>query len=147
MSEDKRSYTARPLSSLVPQIARPVFQKKSPASAQLLSDWAEIVGPELAAVSYAKRFSAGALTIACTGIVALELQHQAEMLRSRINGALGRVLVERVKFVQEAARTARVVRPARRARAGVVKITGDLPEGPLREALERLGAAITEEGR
>ncbi len=147
MSEDKRSYTARPLSSLVPQIARPVFQKKSPASAQLLSDWAEIVGPELAAVSYAKRFSAGTLTIACTGIVALELQHQAEMLRSRINGALGRVLVERVKFVQEAARTARVVRPARRARAGVVKITGDLPEGPLREALERLGAAITEEGR
>ena len=56
--DDKRSYGMRSVAALVPKIARPVFQKRSPASAQLLADWDEIVGPELASVTYAKRFAA-----------------------------------------------------------------------------------------
>ena len=140
--DDKRSYGMRPLAALVPQIARPVFQKRSPASAQLLADWDEIVGPELAAVSYAKRFAAGTLTIACTGVVALELQHRVEPLRQRINSALGRVLVDRIKFVQEAPRTPppAAVKPAVRDRVSLA--TAGLPEGPLRDALEALGTAV-----
>ena len=142
---DKRSYVPRSMASLVPQIARPVFQKRSPASAQLLSDWADIVGPELGAVTYAKRFSAGTLTIACTGVVALELQHRADLLRGRINGALGRLLVDRIKFVQEAPRVALPppVKPAVKQR--VTLATHGIPEGPLRDALEALGAAVLSE--
>jgi len=140
--DGKRSYAMRSAASLVPQIARPVFQKRSPASAQLLADWDEIVGPELAAVSYAKRFAAGTLTIACTGVVALELQHRVEPLRQRINSALGRVLVDRSKFVQEAPRTPppAAVKPAVRDRVSLA--TAGLPEGPLRDALEALGTAV-----
>ena len=140
--DKRRSYGPRSLAALVPQIARPVFQKRSPASAQLLSDWAEIVGPELAAVSYAKRFSAGTLTIACVGVVALELQHRVEMLRGRINGALGRVLVDRIKFVQEAPRVAPAVVAKAAVREKVSLATAGLPEGPLRDALEALGTAV-----
>ena len=143
MSDDKRSYAALPLSALVPQVARPVFAKRSPASAQLLADWEQIVGPELGAATYAKRFSMGNLTIACTGVMALELQHRAEMLRARINGALGRVLVERIKFVQEAPRKTGVARKKRVAAAPPPEV--DLPEGPLRDALMRLGQRLAEE--
>jgi len=132
----------RSVAALVPQIARPVFQKRAPASAQLLADWDEIVGPELAEVSYAKRFSAGTLTIACTGVVALELQHRVELLRGRINGALGRVLVERIKFVQEAPRPSPVAALKPAAEAQFSLAGAGLPEGPLRSALEALGAAI-----
>jgi len=137
----------RSVAALVPRIARPVFQKRSPASAQLLADWDEIVGPELASVTYAKRFAAGTLTIACTGVVALELQHRVELLRGRINGALGRMLVDRIKFVQEAARVspAAVVKPAVRERVSLA--TAGLPEGPLRAALEALGTAVMAKGR
>ena len=140
--DGKRSYAMRSAASLVPRIARPVFLKRSPASAQLLADWDEIVGPELAAVSYAKRFAAGTLTIACTGVVALELQHRVEPLRQRINSALGRVLVDRIKFVQEAPRTPppAAVKPAVRDRVSLA--TAGLPEGPLRDALEALGTAV-----
>jgi len=140
--DDKRSYGMRPLAALVPQIARPVFQKRAPASAQLLADWDEIVGPELAKVSYAKRFAAGTLTIACTGVVALELQHRVELLRARINGALGRVLVDRIKFVQEAPRTEQRAAPRPARQSAVPTIVG-IPEGPLRDALEALGKALS----
>lgn len=140
--DDKRSHGMRSLGVLVPRIARPVFQKRAPASAQLLSDWAEIVGPELAAISYAKRFSAGTLTIGCTGVVALELQHRAELLRQRINGALGRVLVDRIKFVQESPPASPpAVLPAT-VGARVSLATTGLAPGPLRDALEALGKAV-----
>jgi len=139
---DKRSYGMRSVSALVPKIARPVFQKRAPASAQLLADWDSIVGPELAAVSYAKRFAAGTLTIACTGVVALELQHRADLLRARINGALGRTLVERLRFAQEAPRAAATA-PVRIAAKEPLSLAGSgLPSGPLRDALEALGTTM-----
>jgi len=140
--DDKRSYGMRSVAALVPQIARPVFQKRAPASAQLLADWDEIAGPELAAVSYAKRFAAGTLTIACTGVVALELQHRVELLRGRINGALGRVLVDRIKFVQEAPRTLPLATSTPMVQNRVSLAGAGLPDGPLRDALESLGTAV-----
>jgi len=87
-----------PLSALVPKLTRPAFRKRSPAGAQLLADWAQIVGPALAAVTSPLRLSAGTLTLACSGPVAMELQHLAPQLVSRINAQLGRPVVERLRF-------------------------------------------------
>jgi len=141
--DDKRSYGMRSVAALVPKIARPVFQKRSPASAQLIADWDQLVGPELAEVSYAKRFAAGTLTIACTGVVALELQHRADMMIARINGGLGRALVDRIKFVQEQPKAPPPV--VKRSHRGVVMLQiADFPPGPLRDALEALGDIIRE---
>ena len=86
------------LGSLIPRLTRPVFRKRSPAGAQLMADWPDVVGPALAAVTQPLRLSAGTLTLGCAGPVAMELQHLAPELIGRINAHLGRVVVERLRL-------------------------------------------------
>ena len=136
-------YGPRPIGALVPGVTRPAFRKQSPAAAQLLADWAIIVGPGLAGLAEPKRFQAGTLTIGCSGPVALELQHSTGVLIERINTHLGRPLVQRLRFVQQAVAAAAAV-AARRPRSAPVPIEG-LPEGPLRDALGALGAAVADD--
>ena len=102
-SGDQRFFGGpRALGALLPRLTRPVFRRKSPAGAQIMADWAEIIGPALAAVTAPRRHSGTTLTIACAGPVAMELTHLAPQIISRINGALGRQAVAQLKFVQEA---------------------------------------------
>lgn len=136
-------YGPRPIGALVPGVTRPAFRKQSPAAAQLLADWMIIVGPGLAGLAEPKRFQAGTLTVGCTGPVALELQHCAGPLIERINTHLGRPLVQRLRFVQQAA-SAPAPAPPRRLRPAPVLIEG-LPDGPLRDALAALGAAVADD--
>jgi len=125
-------YGPQPLGALIPRLTKPAFRRKSPGAAMLLADWAQVVGPELAATTTPRRFAAGTLTIACAGPVAMELQHLAPQLLGRINGHLGQLLVERLRFVQaDQARPSPPPRPPAPA----------LPE-PVAEAL----AAVADEG-
>ncbi len=132
----------RTLASLLPAITRPAFRSRAPAATQLMSDWAALVGPAIAAVATPRRFSGGTLTLAVGGPAAMELQHQATELIARINTALGSRLVERLRFVQDGvpdhlpvAARAPVPAPA------PVPVEG-LPDGPLHDALARLGGRI-----
>jgi hypothetical protein len=136
----------RPLGALVPRLARPVFRRRSPAAAQIMADWPEIVGPALAAVAEPERLSAGTLTLACAGPVAMELQHLAPELIARINGAVGQGAVLRLRFRQAAppARPAPPRRPPPEP-AAVPPIGGFGDEG-LRAALERLAARVYRRG-
>lgn len=136
-----------PLGSLIPTVTRPAFRKRSPVGAQLLADWAQIVGPALAGVTSPLRLTSGTLTLACAGPVAMELQHLGPELIGRINGQLGRAVVERLRFVQQApAGAPRAVAPppARPARIPdeVQDRLAGLPEGELREALEKLAQGV-----
>jgi hypothetical protein len=136
-----------PLSSLVPAITRPAFRKRSPAGVQVLTDWATIVGPALAAVTSPLRLTSGTLTLACAGPVAMELQHLAPELIGRINAQLGKVVVERLRFVQQAPAGGPAPRAAAPPPAGplpesVTNRLSDLPEGELRQALEKLASRV-----
>lgn len=136
--------------ALVPQLTRPVFRKRAPASAQLLSDWDMIVGPEIAAITTPRRLSGSALTLACIGPVALELQHRAGPLMERINAHLGRVVVERLRFVQEAPALPPLAIPPPahpEPSAPAAAIVVDVPEGPLRDALTALGQSVHQAAR
>ncbi|WP_270938918.1 DUF721 domain-containing protein [Falsiroseomonas oryzae] len=139
-----------PLGALIPGVTRPAFRKRSPGGAQVLADWAQIVGPALAAVTSPLRLSAGTLTLACAGPVAMELQHLAPELIGRINGHLGRVTVERLRFVQQAAGGARPsvapARPDAPVPTGVRARLEALPEGDLRQALENLARGVYRKG-
>lgn len=136
----------RPLGALVPALTRPAFKRKSPAGAQIMADWPELVGPALAAVTQPLRLASGTLTLACAGPVAMELQHLAPQLAGRINAALGRMAVERFRFVQQAPATAtprrkpptQPVRLPERVESALESV--DSPG--LREALERLGRGV-----
>jgi hypothetical protein len=138
-NQERRSFTALGLAELLPKLTRAAYKKRSPAGALLMSDWAAIVGQRLADETQPKRMSGTTLTIACSGPMAMELQHLSGTLIERINVHAGRKLVERLRFVQEpvAARTPFVPR----MRVASVPIP-DLPPGDLNDALARLRAAM-----
>jgi len=137
-------YGPQPLGALIPRLTRPAFRKKSPGGAQLLADWAEIVGPALSAVTVPRRFASGTLTIACAGPVAMELQHLAPQLIGRINGHLGQVLVRQLRFVQQAAErpAAPLPRPEVPLPPRVAETIEAIPDEGLRAALAKLGRGV-----
>jgi hypothetical protein len=145
---DRHIYGPRPVGALVPALVRPAFRKRAPATAQVLADWEAIVGPALAAVTTPRKLFSGTLAIACSGPVAMELQHLSEPLMARINGHLGRVAVTRLRFIQDVPPPLPAVAPVRpQAREAARRAVASLPEGPLRDALEALGRAVlTERG-
>jgi hypothetical protein len=151
MRDSKQSrhvYGPRPLGALLPPLTRPAFRKRSPAGAMLMADWATVVGPQLAAVTAPRRLSAGTLTLACAGPVALELAHLAPQLIGRINGQLGRVAVERLRFVQQPgggpATPRRTATPAVLP-ATVAAAVAAIPGEELRAALAKLARGVYRE--
>lgn len=140
----------RPVGALVPALTRPAFRRKSPAGAQIMADWPALVGPAIAAVTQPLRLASGTLTLACSGPVAMEMQHLAPQLAARINAALGRVAVERFRFVQRAPAGAVVRgRPGSRPEPLPERVESALagvacPE--LRAALARLARGVYRNG-
>ena len=138
---DKRHvWGPRAVGSLVPGLTRAAFRKRSPAGAQLMADWDAIVGPALAATTTPRRLNGATLTVACSGPVAMELQHMAGALMSRINAHLGRVAVERLRFVQDAP-AAVPDAPVPDLPHSPIELPG-VPDGPVRDALQALGQAV-----
>ncbi|GBR16173.1 DUF721 domain-containing protein [Asaia spathodeae] len=150
---ERRAMTGRALGSILPQVTKPAFSKRAAPAIRLILDWAEIVGPALAAQTEPRRVSAGTLTIACTGPVALELQHLAPQLIERINthcGPLrsgrdlrfddGSILVRKLRILQDPS-IVRPVTPAARPMPQPVSIP-DMKEGDLKAVLARLGGHI-----
>ena len=139
---DKRHvWGPRAVGALLPALTRPAFRGRSAASAQLLSDWATVVGPALAAVTQPRRLTGTTLTLACSGPIALELQHMSGELIARINGHLGRTAVERLRFVQQMLPGLAAVPAPAQAGPPPPPVAG-LPPGKLNEALARLGQAV-----
>ena len=143
---DRRAFGPRALASLIPPITRPTYARQPPATAQVIADWALIVGPALAAQTSPRRLAAGTLTVACPGPAAIELQHSSNRLIERINQHVGHALVQRLRIVQDAIGAPpplpvpSPIRPEQRA--AVESSLADMPAGPLREALTALGLVV-----
>ena len=110
-----------------------------------------MVGPALAAVTVPRRLTRGTLTLACSGPVALELAHLAPQLIARINAHCGRVVVQRLSFVQKppapgATGTIGGVRAPGAAPAPVpprvAQALGRVAGAELRSALEKLAQGV-----
>jgi hypothetical protein len=84
------------------------------------------------------------LAIGCSGPVAMELAHLSDALLGRINGHLGQVVVQRLRFVQSLRPPTPVAAalPRRPAVAAARQAVAGLAEGELRDALERLGRVV-----
>ena len=140
-----RARRLRSLGVLMPGVTRPAFRRQSPAAVQVMLDWPDIVGPELARATVPRRLSAGTLTVACVGPVAMELQHQAPVVIARINGVCGAGVVSRLKMLQDI--TLRPAPPPPRPRPVPEPVAiGDMPDGPLRDALSRLVGGVEQRG-
>ncbi|GEN60988.1 hypothetical protein ANI02nite_28720 [Acetobacter nitrogenifigens DSM 23921 = NBRC 105050] len=137
-----RAYAARSLSALLPGVTRPAFKKRSPASVRLFLEWDSAVGPAYGARTAPQKLAGGTLTIACQGPVAMELQHMQAALIDRINAWSGYTLVERLRLTQSVQAAPRQSGASRKAPAPAPLSIPEMPEGPLRDALEALGGRV-----
>jgi len=144
--DERHVYGPRPVGALMSRLTRAAFRRRAPATAQVIADWTAIMGPAIAAVTTPRRLSAGTLTIACSGPIAMELQHLAGEVMTRINTHLGSNTVKALRFVQThepIKPLAALPRQADPAKLAAVEVALEgLPEGDLRAALASLGRAM-----
>jgi len=155
VDKSSRSF-AKPLRDLLSKVVGDAFTRQGFASAELVTRWPEIAGPEIAAhsepvkiqwphVTDATERPAGTLILRVEGPAAIEIQHLANLICERVNRFLGWRAVERLALRQAPLRrTPRQKVPASDA-AAAARIAADMPEvadEELRDALGRLGAAV-----
>lgn len=109
----------RPVAGLIPGITRKAFEKHGFAAASLITDWVEIVGPDLARMTRPlklkwpravetygepgedQRGRPGAvLTLSVDPAAALDVQYQTGRMVERINGYFGYRAITDVRLVQ-----------------------------------------------
>ncbi len=132
------------------------------AQSRLLTDWAEVAGPDVAAVarpvevSYGRGGMGATLTLLTTGAQAPMLEMQKDQLRAKVNAVYGYNAIARIRITQTAAtgfsegrvafgaapKSAGVVPPDPSVRAAASTATAPVQDDSLRAALERLGTHI-----
>lgn len=151
------------LGELTGRILDPAFQKRAGVSSALLISWADIVGENFAKASRPEKlqwpprkqdhgdFQQATLIIACEGAISLHVQHKQDQIVQSCNRILGYSAVGRIKIVQKpVSLTLDRHRPrpkqlTKSQTASIDKITQDVSDDGLREALERLGRSILSE--
>jgi hypothetical protein len=155
MTKPSRSFP-RPLSELLGATLNDAMKAQGFASTEIISRWADIVGPEIAAHSEPLKINwpravgddlpdPATLVLRVEGPAALEIQHLSAVILERVNRFFGWQAIGRVALRQAPLR--RREQPPERAPdlAMAARIAEGLPEVKdenLRQALARLGAAI-----
>jgi hypothetical protein len=159
MSNPVRSF-AKPLRDVAGKIVGQAFTLQGFASAELVTRWGEIVGPEIAANSEPIKIQwqrpaasdrsggaqePGTLVLRVEGPAAIEIQHLANVICDRVNSFLGWRSVARVALRQAPLRRGERKNTRASDPAALAQIAATLPEivdDDLRQALARLGAAV-----
>ncbi len=151
---------ARQLRDVAGKIVGEAFTRQGFASAEMVTRWNEIVGPEIAAHSEPIKIQwqrpgrsdlgsggqePGTLVLRVEGPAAIEIQHLSNVICERVNRFVGWRSVARIALRQAPLR--RNERKAARGSDPVVlaRIATSMPEiadDDLRQALARLGAAV-----
>jgi hypothetical protein len=149
----------RALGKAVEKLTRPIFGRRGFSEAAIVTDWASVIGSELARHTRPERIafnphhrSEGTLHLrVANSSLALELQHLEPQLIERINRYFGYRAVARVAMTQGPVKLPEekpvpVEKPldqvTRKALESKVSVVTD-PQ--LREALERLGQRVLSE--
>lgn len=150
----RRGGGPRRLPELLGRILDPAARRRGLAEVRLVTDWAMVVGPALAARCQPIRLTGrrgedGVLTIHVGGASALELQHSAPQLIERINDFFGYPAVGRLRLIQ-----APPARPVKRPAIGPIRtldpaetieieaVAEAITDPGLRQALVRLGRTV-----
>jgi hypothetical protein len=147
---------AKPLRDIAGKIVGETFTRQGFVSAELVTRWSEIVGAEIAAHSEPIKIQwtrpadgderePGTLVLRVEGPAAIEVQHLANVICERVNRFAGWRAVARLALRQAPLRreqkTTRVADPVAAAR--VAESLSDIGDDDLKQALARLGAAVT----
>lgn len=149
--------SAKPLSVLLGTVFSDAFAKQGFASRELVTRWAEIVGPEVAAHSEPLKIQwvrpvegqpadPATLVLRVEGPMALEIQHTSDVILERVNrffgwNAVGRIALRQAPLTRR--RAAKAAKgPDAAAVAKVAESLTSVEDDDLRAALARLGASI-----
>jgi hypothetical protein len=122
MNKPPRTY-AKPLRDAVGKTFADAFRRQGFASAELVTRWATIVGPDIAACSEPLKIQwprtadeeeklPGTLVLRVEGPAALEIQHMTNVICERVNRFLGWRAVDRIVLRQAPLARASRRRPA-----------------------------------
>lgn len=151
---EERRGRLRAIAAEVPRVAATALGKRGFGEAQLVTQWEAVMGPELAAklapdrLSFARGERAlGTLRLRVASAFAIEAQHLEPVIIERINSFFGYRAVARIVLVQGPLPQAARPTPQPRAlnadeASSLDQRLGVVPEGELRHALRRLGAAV-----
>ncbi len=166
----RQPLSARAVSAYVPRLTRKAFEKYGFASTALLTDWASIVGADIASYTAperlkwprgvdaygeieegAERRPGATLVLRVDGPRAIELQHRTQQIIERINASFGYRAVSELRFVQAPLVGTRAPVSRRPLLRAPIEVTSDSPElatiqdEALRAALARLKASMHRE--
>lgn len=155
-AKDKRRGGTRVAGSLVGALTKKALGKRGFASASIITDWATIVGPDLAKhtrpqkLTFPKgRRDGGTVHILTSGPMALQLQHLAPMVVDRINSFFGYGAVAEIRLVQGS--LSQGERPKKRHLTRTLtqadqdrlnSLTDGIEDEAVRDRVRRLGAAV-----
>jgi hypothetical protein len=135
---------------------RELDQRFGQGPGALIARWREIVGPEIARRTEPVKLVRGrnggvsSLEIRVAGPAAAIIQHQAHEILARVNLFLGAEAVQKLRIVQGPLRPQADAPPPRRRaapldaakEAQLAQALADAPEGPLKQALLKLGRGV-----
>jgi hypothetical protein len=149
--------SAKPLSVLLSDVFSDAYARQGFAARELVTRWAEIAGPEVAAHSEPLKIQwprpvegqaqePATLVLRVEGPMALEIQHASDVILERVNrffgwSAVGRLALRQAPLVRRN-RTAPSRAPDANAVAKVAETLSSVEDEALRAALARLGASI-----
>ena len=152
-----RSFGAKPLSVLLSDVFTDAYAKQGFAARELVTRWAEIAGPEIAAHCEPLKMQwprpvegqpqePATLVLRVEGPMALEIQHSSDVILQRVNrffgwSAVGRLALRQAPLTRRSPRT-HPFAPDAKAVAEVESTLSSVEDADLRAALARLGAAI-----
>lgn len=164
MAEGRKQSTTRGFkrtASVLSERIRRAGESRGFAVSRVLTHWAEVAGPEIAAiarpveVTYGRGGLGATLTVLTTGPQAPMLEMQKERLRERVNAAYGYNAVSRIRITQTApvgfaegqaqfapAKPEAPPQPTEAEAAGIRGTVEPVGDGDLRAALERLGRNV-----
>jgi len=143
------------LGSVLPQATDPIARRRGFQNGEILTRWAEIVGPEVAEKSSPDQLSyaqgkgiGGTLRVRVDSAWALDLQHLEPVIIERINTFFGHAAVSHLKLIQ--APVSQVTPPKREPtpevteaqRQAVDHVVADLEDDELRASLRTLGERV-----
>ncbi len=155
-----RRVAARSVGEFLPTLMRPAFEKYGFSSAAILTDWAALAGPELAAYTAPERLkwprgkpdegeassgqNGAILILRVSGARALEVEHRRPQIIERLNASFGYRAIGEIRVVQ-APIEKREARPASMcaiAEPDHLPALSGIREERLRTAIARLAGGI-----
>jgi hypothetical protein len=159
----KRGYVAaRAVGSFVPKLTRKAFEKYGFSAATLLTDWAAIVGKDLAAFTAPERLKwprgiairedvetgaegrpGATLVLRVNPARALDVEYKGRQILERINGYFGYRAIAELRILQAPLAKSAAPKPAPQIPSPVAAPElASIPDAGLRAALERLKSGL-----